>query len=88
MSRVDGYTRLSSKGQVVLPRDLRVKLRLKEGAELAVRISGHSIILEPVKRTDVKRTWRRWRGALKGTDLLKALAREHQREIRTDARRA
>lgn len=38
---------LSTKGQVVLPRAARQKLRLAPGAKLNCRVSGHSLILTP-----------------------------------------
>lgn len=42
-------TRLSSKGQVVIPRAARMKLRLAEGATLECRIEGSSIRLTPTR---------------------------------------
>jgi AbrB family looped-hinge helix DNA binding protein len=40
-------TRLSSKGQVVLPKQARLRLRLRPGVKLACRIQGDSLILTP-----------------------------------------
>jgi AbrB family looped-hinge helix DNA binding protein len=40
-------TRLSSKGQVVLPKPVRDALRLRPGARLGVRVEGSCVILEP-----------------------------------------
>ena len=38
---------LSSKGQVVLPRKLRMQLRLKPGTKFTCKVEGRSIILAP-----------------------------------------
>jgi AbrB family looped-hinge helix DNA binding protein len=40
-------TRLSSKGQVVLPRLVRTQLRLAPGSKLMCEIRGDSVILTP-----------------------------------------
>ncbi len=76
-------TKLSSKGQVIIPADIREELRLKEGTEFAVRARGRAVVLEPMKR----RSWRLWRGVLKGKDILAALEKEHRAEIERDAPR-
>ena len=38
---------LSSKGQVVLPKQARMRLRLRPGAKLSCKIEGGSIVLTP-----------------------------------------
>jgi len=40
-------TTLSSKGQVVLPKQVRSRLRLRAGAVLVCTVSGDSILLTP-----------------------------------------
>ena len=40
-------TTLSSKGQVVLPRQARVRLHLRPGVKFACKVQGHSIVLTP-----------------------------------------
>lgn len=42
-------TTLSSKGQVVLPRLARTRLRLQPGAKLSCEVQGDQIVLKPVK---------------------------------------
>jgi AbrB family looped-hinge helix DNA binding protein len=43
-------TKVSSKGQVVLPASFRRKLDLREGDPLDVRIDGASIVLTPRRK--------------------------------------
>ena len=74
--------RVSSKGQITLPKAVRKQLGISQGAELAVTVEDQAIQLQKI----VPR-WRRWRGALAGTDLLRTLEQEHREEIeRDDAR--
>lgn len=40
--------KLSSKGQVVIPKEIREKLGLKKGDVLSVRLEEDRIILEPI----------------------------------------
>lgn len=41
-------TTLSTKGQVVIPKQIREKLGLTPGTILKIRLEGKSIILEPI----------------------------------------
>jgi len=41
-------TRMSSKGQVVLPKAVRERLRLRPGARLEVAVNGRAIVLREV----------------------------------------
>jgi AbrB family looped-hinge helix DNA binding protein len=75
--------RLSSKGQLVLPRHIRERLRLKSGNEFSVEIEEGRIILELISG-ERSSQWRRWRGACKGESLLDALKAEHRKEIEED----
>lgn len=40
-------TRVSERGQVVIPKDVRERLRLKEGSRLLVFATQDSILLQP-----------------------------------------
>ena len=40
-------TRLSSKGQVVIPQEIRERLRWQPGQELEVEDQGHAVVLKP-----------------------------------------
>ena len=48
------FTRLSSKGQVVIPQGIRKELHLHEGASLAVIAQGGSILLKKVEMPKIK----------------------------------
>lgn len=47
-------TSLSSKGQVVLPAELRKKLSLSEGVRFFIMCEGENIMLKPIKTPDEK----------------------------------
>jgi AbrB family looped-hinge helix DNA binding protein len=40
-------TKLSSKGQVVLPKQARMRLHLRPGVKFVCEVRGHSIVLTP-----------------------------------------
>ncbi len=79
-------TRVTSKGQVVIPKPVREQLRWVSGTELAVEIMGDGAVrltlLEAGNPIDILY------GCLKGLprDPLADLEAEHQAEIEADAR--
>jgi AbrB family looped-hinge helix DNA binding protein len=74
--------KLSSKGQVVLPKDIRKALGLSAGTVLKVSCQGQQIILEPVTTSMIEHL----HGKFAGGTFLDDLEVEHQREIRRDLR--
>jgi len=50
-------TKISSKGQIVIPRDIREKLRVKEGNLFVVTDQDDSIFLKKIEIPKVK-TWK------------------------------
>lgn len=82
-------TRLSSKGQVVIPKDVRDRLRLREGDELSVEEVDDAIVLR-VKRgataglfgpaLAVDELLARLSGLYTGPPVAEAEARRRQRE--------
>lgn len=72
--------RLSSKGQVVLPKKIRESMRLKSGDRFLARIVDGKIILEPVQVDLIDRLY----GKFAGHDLLKDLENEHRWEIENE----
>ncbi len=69
--------RLSAKGQLVLPAELRKRMRLKPGTEFAVDEQAGRIILQPVTDQYIQSL----RGMLGDTtDLIEQLRRDHEKE--------
>lgn len=48
------FTKLSSKGQIVIPQDIRKDMKLKEGTPFAVTRQKETILL---KKMDFPKTW-------------------------------
>jgi len=73
--------RVSSKGQIAIPKTIRDALNLCQGVKLTVEVRGQEIVLskEPA--------WRKLEGAAAGCDLMKAYAafKKQERE-REDSR--
>lgn len=46
-------TKLSTKGQVVLPKDIRDTLGLSSGTELEVEVRDGLVVLRPIRKTTV-----------------------------------
>jgi AbrB family looped-hinge helix DNA binding protein len=70
-------TTVSTKGQFVIPSEMRSALGIKPGTRICVTQEGSRIVLEPVSAELVDKT----RGMLAGgPSLTKALLRERRRE--------
>ena len=69
--------RLSSKGQLVIPKTIRESLRLKNGDQFQVRVIDGKIVLDPVAKGLVEKL----HGKYAGHNMLKALEEEHKREL-------
>jgi AbrB family looped-hinge helix DNA binding protein len=86
MALMKSATRLTSKGQVVIPKPVREQLRWVSGTELAVEVIGDGVVrltlLEASNPIDVLY------GCLKDLprDPLADLEAEHQAEIEADER--
>lgn len=78
-------TTVSSKGQIVIPRQLRDKHRLISGVRLQITETDEGLVLSPVKRARAstrQSEWRALRGSAKATDALKEHLEEHRREAK------
>jgi len=73
--------RMSSKGQVVIPKGVREGLGLRQGAEFSISVEGENVVLRKVSLRD----WRRWGRRFPHSGLVEALAAEHREEILRDA---
>lgn len=69
--------RLSSKGQVVIPKSIRKALRLRAGTQFHIHLGEGKIILEPVTPSPVERLYGKYNDA----DFLADLEAEHREEI-------
>ncbi len=74
-------TRLSSKGQLVIPRAVRDALGLERGTEFHVRLEGERIVLEPVGPASADTLY----GKYAGSELLTDLEAEHRQELDDEA---
>ncbi|MDA0322477.1 MAG: AbrB/MazE/SpoVT family DNA-binding domain-containing protein [Verrucomicrobia bacterium] len=76
-------TRMSSKGQVVIPEDVRKRLHLEAGAQFVVVGEGDVVILKTIQRPTmadfdplVRKARQQARASgMKRTDIAKAIAR-------------
>jgi AbrB family looped-hinge helix DNA binding protein len=74
---IETFTTVSSKGQVVIPAELREVLGIEAGTRIAVRIEKEHLILEPINEGYI----RRLRGSLKGAvSMVETRDREHRLE--------
>ena len=75
--------RLSSKGQLIVPKAIRLALGLRPGAQLHMELIQDRIILEPVApASSIDALY----GKYAGCDLLQALEEEPGREERDERR--
>ena len=71
-------TTVTTKGQIVIPSKVRLKLGIKEGARIQIEVNemDQSLTLTPITRQYIHSI----RGKHKGSGLLKALMAEKKRE--------
>lgn len=74
--------RLSSKGQLVIPRQIRDALGLKSGTQFDVRLEGDQIIFVPINTTSLVDELY---GMFSDVDLLSELEDDHQQELEQDS---
>lgn len=53
-----GYAKLSSRGQIVIPQDIREGMGLKEGTPFAVSRKKNIIILRAIEKPDMEKEWK------------------------------
>ena len=69
--------RLSSKGQLVIPKSVRQELGLEPGAQFHLKVEEDRLILEPVVPSVIDQLYARYAGI----DLLADLETEHRKEL-------
>jgi len=72
---------VSSKGQIVLPKELREELEIREGDSIEIQREGDGLHLRRLSSTPPPADWRAWRGILAGSGALEEQLREHREEI-------
>jgi AbrB family looped-hinge helix DNA binding protein len=75
-------TKISSKGQLVIPKEVREKLKIKPGAFFHVRLEKNNIVLIPMKKGPLDNLY----GKFAGEKILAELEREHADEIASENR--
>jgi AbrB family looped-hinge helix DNA binding protein len=69
--------KLSSKGQLVIPKEIRDVLGLEAGTRLQLLVQNGKIVLEPLTQSPIDALY----GKYAQVDLLGELEAEHQQEI-------
>ncbi len=70
-------TRVTAKGQIVIPAVLRRKYGIKKGTKIIVSDNGDSIVLKPITEEYLKKL----QGSLKGKGGLKVLLDERRKDV-------
>ena len=74
---------VSSKGQIVLPKNVREVLGLREGDRVRVEVEDDHICIRPIQSRAAD-DWRGWRGRLAGTRALEDHFAEHADEVKNE----
>jgi AbrB family looped-hinge helix DNA binding protein len=71
-------TTATTKGQIVIPAEMRRKLGIKEGTRILLELDEEAkhIVLKPITRESISRL----RGKYRGSGILKALAEDRKWE--------
>ena len=76
-------TTVSSKGQIVIPKPIRDRLRLTPGTALQIDVQGETLVMQRVAKGFPH--WRSMRGMLAADgDLLADLAQERAEELKRE----
>ena len=72
------YSHVSTKGQMVIPAELRDALDLKAGTKVALQLEGKAILLQPITEEFIDSI----PGSLKGPSLSAVRERQHRDDKR------
>jgi AbrB family looped-hinge helix DNA binding protein len=75
---------VSSKGQIVLPKELREELEIHEGDTLEIRRKGDGLQVRRLTASPPPSDWKAWRGVLAGSGALEEHLQEHRDEIESE----
>ena len=70
-------TKISSKGQIVIPKVIRERLKIASGTFFNIRLEKENIVLTPAKETPIERLYNKFAGET----ILDELEKEHADEI-------
>ena len=71
---------VSTKGQIVIPKEVRERFGLRPGTKIDVKLKGNEITLKPMRENVSDRLY----GKYRDVDLLKDLKEEHYREVKRE----
>jgi len=71
---------VSTKGQIVIPKEVREKFGLRPGTKIDVKLKENEITLKPMRENISDGLY----GKYRGVDLLKDLKEEHYREVKRE----
>jgi len=79
-------TKLSSKGQITIPKDIRDKLKLEPGDKVLMEATEHAAVIRPLKKPSesmkgVGKETKSKLGNMSATELLKKMRMEDQEEL-------
>lgn len=72
------FSHISTKGQIVIPADVREAMKLEPGTRVSLEISGDTLVLRPVTAEFV----RSLRGIARGKGLSALREHEHRKDRR------
>ena len=75
-------TKISAKGQLVIPKEVRKKFDIEPGTFFEIRIEKNNIVLIPMKKGPLDNLY----GKFAGENILVELEREHADEIESEDR--
>jgi AbrB family looped-hinge helix DNA binding protein len=70
------FSQISTKGQIVIPADVREAMKLEPGTRVALEVEGDTLLLRPVTAEFV----RSLRGITRGKRLSALREREHRKD--------
>jgi len=71
---------VSTKGQIVIPKEVRERFGLRPGTKIDVKLKGNEITLKPMRENISDRLY----GKYRGVDLLRDLKEEHYTEVKRE----
>jgi len=70
------FSQLSTKGQIVIPAEIRETMKLEPGTQIALEIEGDTLVMRPITAEFI----RSLRGAARGGGLGALREREHRKD--------